>query len=94
LQKIFHYRNDKIEIVEKIMKTIVSLALGLAYPIQESRDRILLGAVANIIIPPYRIMGIEALILPKSILYTNDPNKGNNYYSFVLTNVSVAPMKL
>jgi hypothetical protein len=47
LQKIFHYRNDKIEIVEKIMKTIVSLALGLAYPIQESRDKIILGALAT-----------------------------------------------
>ncbi len=29
------------------MKTIVSLALGLAYPIQESRDKILLGALAT-----------------------------------------------
>jgi hypothetical protein len=47
LQKIFHYRNDKIEIVEKIMKTIVSLALGLAYPIHESRDKIILGALAT-----------------------------------------------
>jgi hypothetical protein len=47
LQKIFHYRNDKIEIVEKIMKTIVSLALGLAYRIQESRDKIILGALAT-----------------------------------------------
>lgn len=76
------------------MKTIVSLALGLAYPIQESRDKIILGAVAKIIIPPYRIVGIEVLILPKSILDTNDPNKGNNDYSFVPTKVSVAPMKI
>lgn len=29
------------------MKTIVSLALGLAYPIQESRDKIILGALAT-----------------------------------------------
>jgi hypothetical protein len=73
-----------------LQNQLVSAPLVFAVQTKLFRDVV----AAKIIIPPYRIVGIEALILPKSILDTNDPNKGNNDYSFVPTNVSVAPMKL